>query len=76
LALRERLLRLPAGDEGRQPIHFLIIGTGRRRLLRPRLEMLLRRLLLLLIMLLLLLLLLMLLFQSLCWSRWLGTMYE
>ncbi len=55
ILLRLRLLRLAAGDKGRQAVNILI--TARWRVLRPRLKMLLRWLLLRLMMLRLVLLL-------------------
>src|SRR5579864_8485484 len=57
ILLRLRLLRLAAGNKGRQAVDVLIAGR-RRRVLRPRLKLLLRWRLLLLMLLLRLMLLL------------------
>jgi len=73
ILLRLRLLRLAAGNKGRQAVDVLIAGR-RRRVLRPRLKMLLLRLVLRLMVLLRLVLLMLLLASverlRLAWRKW------
>ena len=75
ILLRLGLLRLAAGNKGRQAVDVLIAGR-RRRVLRPRLKMLLLRLVLRLMVLLRLVLLMLLLASverlRLAWRKWLA----